>query len=113
MIRQLMTHQLVTLSVLLTVLLGLPPGSTAQPASDPAPPLLLTDARLVNPATKTVRRGALRIEGERRTVFVAGLTRWASVRSSGGVESDAGWAVLPGESRSKAVRCRASPVMSL
>jgi imidazolonepropionase-like amidohydrolase len=65
MIRQLMTHQLVTLSVLLTVLLGLPPGSTAQPASDPAPPLLLTDAHLVNPATKTVRRGALRIEGER------------------------------------------------
>ena len=66
MTQSLMTHKLMTgLALHLTALLLLSPGSTAQPASDPAPPLLLTDARLVNPATKTVRRGALRIEGER------------------------------------------------
>lgn len=66
MTQSLMTHKLMTgLALHLTALLLLSPGSTAQPASDPAPPLLLTDAHLVNPATKTVRRGALRIERER------------------------------------------------
>ena len=50
---------------LFAALLLHPTGSTAQPASDSTSSLLLTDARLVDPATETVERGALRIEGER------------------------------------------------
>lgn len=61
-----MTHQLVTLPVLLlTALLLLPIGSPAQPSPDSTNRLLLTNARLVDPETKTVQRGALRIEDER------------------------------------------------
>lgn len=50
--------------LLLSVLLLLPVGSTAQPAPDSTNPLLLTNARLVDPNTKTIEWGALRIEGE-------------------------------------------------
>jgi imidazolonepropionase-like amidohydrolase len=60
-----MTRLPVALSVLLFVLsLSGPLGSTAQPPPD-STRLLLTDARLVDPETKTVKRGALRIQGER------------------------------------------------
>lgn len=46
-------------------LLLLPIPLLAQPVTDSADRLLLTDARLVDPETKTVQRGALRIEGGR------------------------------------------------
>ncbi len=46
------------------LILLLPEVGTAQPSSY-STTLLLTNARLVDPETKTVQRGALRIEGER------------------------------------------------
>ena len=52
-------------TLLLSVLLLLPGESPAQPPSDSTNRLLFTNARLVDPATKTVERGGLRIEGER------------------------------------------------
>jgi len=68
-----MTHALMTRDsflmtfsvLLLAVLLVLPLGSTAQPASDSTNRLLLTNAHLVHPETKTVEQGALQIEGNR------------------------------------------------
>jgi imidazolonepropionase-like amidohydrolase len=78
--------------LLLAAFLLHPTGSTAQPASNPTSSLLLTDARLVDPATKTVRRGALRIEGGR---IAAVLDEVPSDFDGPVLDLDGKW-VLPG-----------------
>jgi imidazolonepropionase-like amidohydrolase len=87
-----MTHQLMTVFVLgLAALFLVPNGSLAQPEPD-STSLLLTNARLVDPETKTVRRGALRIEGER----IAAVLDRAPAEFNGRVlDLDGKW-VLPG-----------------
>ena len=78
--------------LLLTVLPLVPVTSTAQPTPDSTNRLLLTNARLVDPETKTVKRGALRIEGER----IAGVLDEAPSSFHGRtLDLDGKW-VLPG-----------------
>ncbi len=79
-------------SLLLVALLVLPLGSTAQPTPDSTHQLLLADARLVDPETQTVERGALRIEGER----IAAVLEEAPANFDGHIlDLDGKW-VLPG-----------------
>jgi len=82
---------MIPLVLLLAGLLLFPIGSPAQPKSD-STSLLLTDARLVDPATQTVERGALRIDGER----IADVFDRAPAEFNGRVfDLDGKW-VLPG-----------------
>jgi imidazolonepropionase-like amidohydrolase len=79
-------------TLLLTALLLVPVETTAQPASDSTNRLLLTDAQLVDPETKTVERGALQIEGER----IAAVLEEAPADFDGRtLDLDGKW-VLPG-----------------
>jgi imidazolonepropionase-like amidohydrolase len=79
-------------ALLLTALLLVPVETTAQPASDSTNRLLLTDAQLVDPETKTVERGALQIEGER----IAAVLEEAPADFDGRtLDLDGKW-VLPG-----------------
>lgn len=79
-------------ALLLAVLLLLPSGSSAQPTPDSTHRLLLTNARLVNPETKTVKRGALYVEGER----IAAVLEEAPADFDGRtLDLDGKW-VLPG-----------------
>jgi imidazolonepropionase-like amidohydrolase len=82
---------MIPLVLLLAGLLLFPIGSPAQPKSD-STSLLPTDARLVDPATQTVERGALRIDGER----IADVSDRAPAEFNGRVfDLDGKW-VLPG-----------------
>jgi len=89
----LMTHKLTILFVLLLAGLVLcPAGSIAQPVSDSTNQLLLTNVRLVDPETKTVKRGALHIEGER---IAAVLDEAPATFDGRTLDLDGKW-VLPG-----------------
>ena len=66
--------------------------STAQPSPDSTHRMLLTNARLVDPESQTVQRGALRIEGER----IAAILDEPPARFDGRtLDLDGKW-VLPG-----------------
>jgi len=88
-----MPRQLRTPSALvLAALLLLPFGSTAQPSPDSTHQLLLANARLVDPASKTVERGAIRIENDR----IAAVDEEAPPNFDGRtIDLDGKW-VLPG-----------------
>ncbi len=74
------------------ILLLLPGASAAQPAPDSTNRLLLTNARLVDPETETVKQGALHVQGER----IAAVRDEAPADFDGHVlDLDGTW-VLPG-----------------
>jgi imidazolonepropionase-like amidohydrolase len=86
-----MTRSLVVFLGVAVALL-MPARSPAQPASDTTDALLLANARLVDPATRTVKRGALRIDGKR----IAAVLDEAPVNFNGRtLDLDGKW-VLPG-----------------